>query len=230
MRERPILFSAPMVQAILEGRKTQTRRVVKPQPLWVAEPSVPFSTVDADPKGIIACPYGRPGDHLWVKEAWQYADWTDDGYPWVRYAADRQKLLHESIPQNWDERLNDTWEHLSRDENYGIDNCAADRRMRSSRFMPRWASRITLEITGVRVERLQDISEADAIVEGIERVGGAMSCSPWKNYRIGKSGEMSMHCSAPTRSYMTLWESINGPGSWDANPFVWVVEFKRVLP
>lgn len=240
MKECPILFSAPMVQAILSGRKSQTRRVVKPQPHDPAaglygEPSMIHGSGSYMQDHLLAegfdggtCPYGQPGDHLWVKEAWQYADWTDDGYPWVRYAADRQKLLHESIPQNWAERLNDTWEHLSRDENYGIDNCAADRRMRSSRFMPRWASRITLEITGVRVERLQDISEADAIVEGIERVGGAMSCSPWKNYRIGKSGEMSMHCSAPTRSYMTLWESINGPGSWDKNPWVWVIEFHRV--
>lgn len=96
--------------------------------------------------------------------------------------------------------------------------------------MPRWASRITLEIVDVRVERLNDITGDDAESEGIERVGGTYSCSPWKNYRKGEKGEMDMHCSARERSYMTLWESINGPGSWNLNPWVWVIEFKMVKP
>jgi hypothetical protein len=94
--------------------------------------------------------------------------------------------------------------------------------------MPRWASRIQLEITNVRVERLNDISEQDAKAEGIEVVGGPTSCCPYRNYRIGKVGEMSLHCSAPSRSFMTLWESINGAGSWNENPWVWVVEFKKI--
>jgi hypothetical protein len=89
--------------------------------------------------------------------------------------------------------------------------------------MPRWASRITLQVTGVRVERLQDISQADAIAEGIERVG------PWKNYWLGDRGAAGMHCSSAVMSYRTLWESINGPGSWDANPWVWVIEFERLV-
>lgn len=217
MKEHPIPFRAPMVQAILACRKSQTRRTVKyASPELIDSDGWPLTDLSDSGAGEVraACPYGQPGDHLWVKEAWQYADWTDDGYPWVRYAADSQKLLHESIPPNWSERLNDTWAHLSHAENYGIDNCAADRRMRSSRFMPRWASRITLEITSVRVERLQDISDQDCMAEGITDM-----VFPMRN-----------GLSIPRNSYADLWESINGPGSWDKNPLVWVIEFRSVDP
>jgi hypothetical protein len=196
--ERPILFSGAMMRALLAGTKAQTRRVVKP--------------VDI----TMRCPYGRPGTKLWVRETWKYADWTEDGEPWIAYAAGGDDLLCRTFDEEWDKRLGDIWADLSNPENYNIDNRAADRRWRPSIHMPRWASRITLEITGVRVERLRDISEADAQAEGIERAG-----EYWRNY-----GNPMDPCLRPRTSFATLWSSINGPGSWDANPWVWVVEFR----
>ena len=200
-KERPILFSGPMVQALLDGRKTQTRRMVKPQPLemsWFEHQQgfcarVREGTGDAEhPAYVMApCPYGMPGDRLWVRET-HYVERQD----FVLYRA--------------------------------TDDPAPVSKWTPSIHMPRWASRITLEITEIRVQRLQEISEDDAVAEGIERVGGAASCNPWKNYRVGEPGEMAIHCSCPSRSYMTLWNSINGAGSWAANPWVWCVSFKEV--
>jgi hypothetical protein len=216
VKQRPILFSAPMIRALLNGSKTQTRRIVKlphlnPLGLWEAttiggkgiktasgmesiEQTALWHTRTGD---ILGCPYGYAGDQLWVRETF-CPDWCDKPI----YKADGGSAI---------------------DAGY-----SKEPRWKPSIHMPRWASRITLEITGVRVERLNDCSEADAISEGIERVGGVASVSPWRNYRIGEEGEMSLHCSAPTRSYMSLWESINGASSWAANPWVWVVEFKVV--
>lgn len=166
MKMRPILFSGEMVRAILEGRKTQTRRVVKPQPAYVID-------------SVWVCPYGRPGDGLWVRETW--APNSQAGV--FSYAAD------------WAAGV----KHVSR--------------WRPSIHMPRAASRISLEVVGVRVERLREISEADALAEGCadsEMVDG-----------------VPMWCSA-VEKYMDLWEKINGEGSWAVNPWVWVVEFRRV--
>lgn len=209
MKTRPILFSAPMVQAILEGRKTQTRRIVKPPKGWgdryphcdpaSMPPAVWWWDGDHSRVGVRqVCPYGQPGDRLWVRETWQYADWTDDGYPCVRYAADGVTILHDRIPDDWFDRLNDIWAGLSSQENYSIDNRAADRRWRSSRFMPRWASRITLEITAVRVERLGELSESNAIQEGVTSVA----------------------------EFIDLWKSINN--SWEPETWVWVIQFRKL--
>ena len=188
MKERPILFSAQMVEAILDDRKTQTRRVVKPQPVFVAAPNVPFKTEDADPNGIIRCPHGKPGDRLWVRET--FAPMIGGGYV---YAADY------------------TAERLKAPGGSGF--------WKPSIHMPRSASRITLEITGVRIERLNDISEDDAIAEGVDvKMDAVMTAAQCR----GKAG------TAAQLEYWHLWESIHGKGSWDANPFVWVVEFNRV--
>jgi hypothetical protein len=167
MKERPILFSPPMVRAILAGSKSQTRRIVKPQPVF-------------------------------------HGEWGTQGYEWKDKAFTHSEFLSTII----------------RFSPYGQ---PGDRLIVAMEI-----PLITLEIADVRMERLQDISDSDSIAEGIERIGGDYSCSPWRNYRIGKSGEMQQHCSCPQRSYMTLWESINGPGSWGANPWVWVVEFRRI--
>lgn len=229
-KERPILFSAPMVRAILDGRKTQTRRIMKPQPTL----SGPLAfTSYSDDEGIesfwtlaqqcppgqdraafkreaywwhVRCPYGKAGHLLWVRETWKYWDWTSDGMPWIRYAADEKaRLIERGLP---DEGLEDIWADLSETANYDIDGAARDRKWRPSIHMPRWASRITLRVTGVRIERLQDIGRGDAMREGCPFPNMANSTSPrdW---------------------FATLWESINGGGSWDANPYVWVVEFER---
>lgn len=191
-KERPILFSAQMVRAILDGRKTQTRRVINPQPIWVADPSVPFKTTDADPKGIINCPYGKTGDRLWVRETFCY----HDDLAMYLYKAD------------------------------DVTCC----KWKPSIHMPRWASRITLEIVSVRVERLQDISEKDAIAEGISKVP-FRPCEGWPicdGYMVGKDDGVTGLAAKASTAYKKLWESINGPGSWDLNPWVWVVEFRRI--
>lgn len=207
MRERPIPFSAPMVRAILAGAKTQTRRIVKhhitgPNPpggfydwhdkrtgAWVGAHggNLKFNKTNA----AVLCPYGGPGDRLWVRETWHSSPHFD-----CLYRADY-------------------------DDGARLAKVIAHGGWKSSIHMPRWASRITLEITDVRVERLQEISEADAIAEGIEP-GSARDF--WKLYGRGANGDMDR---SPRVAYRSLWESIHGVGSWDANPWVWVVEFRR---
>ena len=129
MKERPILFSAPMVRAILDGRKTQTRRVINPQPIWVADPSVPFKTTDADPMGIINCQHGKPGDRLWVRETWQ-------GYKRVSYEYNE-----------WEEAecVKDVAENGYTSFVYKADGKNFPDKWLPSIHMPRIASRITLE-------------------------------------------------------------------------------------
>lgn len=200
MKERALNLKAWEVRAILEGRKSQFRRVMKPQPRGL----FPKSWFEH-------CPFGQIGDRFWCRETSQYADWTEDGCPKVRYAADgTMKWCEEGFSEEQAEQLLDIWASLSVDENYSIDNRAADRRWRSSTQMPRWASRILLEVTDVRVERLQEISDEDALDEGVYPT---------------KTG---LHVGSPRAAYRELWESIHGPGSWDANPFVWAVSFRRI--
>ncbi len=219
MADHPILFSAPMVRALLAGTKTQTRRVVKPQPTgFVGGPGItladgspaPLMPLDEtiEPYGrVIRCPYGQPGDRLWVRETW-YFEGTDmmrhgrthstqDGV--VRYLADGARRT-----------INTHWEAVERWMTRKPQN-------RPGIHMPRWASRITLEVTGVRVERLQEISEADAIAEGV-------------NVHPDHHGRPRTSIYSPVEAYRDLWESINGQGSWEVNPWVWVVSFKRVTP
>jgi hypothetical protein len=204
MKERPILFSAPMVRAILDGSKTQTRRVVKGMALdWLV--NVGFTNDFVCDGGNDLCPYGKVGDQLWVRETWAEVGTCDPGL--IIYRADYPFCVPKEY-QNIPKQDEIKW--------------------KPSIHIKRAHSRIWLEITNIRVERLNDISEADSITEGIERIGGNYSVSPWRNYRIGQKGEMSLDCSAPSRSYMTLWESINGAGSWAQNPWVWVIEFKKI--
>ena len=212
MKERPILFSGAMVRALLDGTKTQTRRMVKMKPHHQIEqrddgrnwPWMYDGERDAD--SWLACPYGQPGDRLWVREA-HWMDRRDttlavmnvDGFVVARNG---QETGQESNPEEL--ALNHFW------------------RLLPSIHMPRWASRITLEVTAVRVERLQDISEADARAEGITD-GGCLNCG---------NSEADCGCLNPQPdardSFIHLWQSINGPDSWTANPWVWVVEFKRL--
>ena len=193
MKERPILFSGPMVRAILEGRKTMTRRVVKPQPSKSCN-------VDSETACEIlakGCPYGDPGDKLWVRETFcETANVRGDGHYLCRYRAG--------------------------DEYDKIVECAGP--WKPSIFMPRWASRITLEITSVRVERLQKINAVDAIAEGIEPTREQPGHFNWKWYGLNNA-----QCNA-VMSFEMLWIMINGPESWDANPWVWVIKFRRVTP
>lgn len=205
MKERPILFSAPMVSALLDGSKTQTRRIAKfPEGTTAAEWVVNKQAV---PDGIYTgwvidtpaplslprkCPYGQPGDQLWVREAWRTYASLDGIRP--REIAPGAGIQYEALGTN-----------LPGDKG---DYLLGMGKYRPSMFMPRLASRITLEVVDVRVERLQDISEADAEAEG------------WTGPILGRY--TAYHW------YLELWESINGKGSWDANPWVWVIEFRRI--
>lgn len=206
VKERPILFSGEMVRAILDGRKTQTRRIVKAKDSdpsrcitlrtlmanvqeWREQNGRWFGIDGYDTLVFADCPYGKAGDRLWVRETWGV------GKPMNAKPASRMIRKPRSIWYAADDRPD--WAGKTR----------------PSIYMPRWASRITLEITAVRVERLNDISEEDAKAEGasIDGVGNP-------------GGPMRVH----QRAFKILWESINGDGSWSANPWVWVIEFKRV--
>lgn len=214
--ERPILFSGSMVNAILVGTKTQTRRVVKPQPDNPLD-GPGFSPVELnwrwDSQNARTCPYGLQGDHLWVREAWR----TDK-----RYDADPPSSIHDNAPI-WYSADADTW------TGYG--------KRRHGMFMPRKFSRITLEITDVRVERLREISEEGAIAEGCEPF--ELSAEEIADIQISdESPEFKLFWKAmgPGRSssrqdFERLWDSINGkrPGcAWADNPYVWVVFFRKL--
>ncbi|MFN8993924.1 MAG: hypothetical protein ACK5X3_09750, partial [Pseudomonadota bacterium] len=144
----------------------------------------------------VSCPYGQPGDRLWVREAWLTVDGESAFYR-ADYAPDAKGERDHGV----------SW--------------------RPAMFMPRWASRIELKVTGIRVERLQDISEADAVAEGVERT---VTGDGWRRYCNDEQQEAAglTPCSSAIGSFQSLWESINGPGAWGANPWVWVVEFRRI--
>lgn len=245
MKERPILFSAPMVRTILDGSKTQTRNVVKPMRSqdWLSDellsrsPRAKPVTINGEqwaqfahplagqnvrgiqhdewsPLTCIKHPYGQPGDRLWAREAWvpdapMDGTWPDVSFygckdaPLSMIPIEYRKPEHCLFRATWNGSPLGRWNHAIK--------------------MPRWASRITLEITAVRVEQLQDISEDDARAEGTP-------CYVCGATMDGRS-EADCHCfhkKANAHDYRNLWEMINGEGSWDKNPWVWVVEFKRV--
>lgn len=203
MTARPILMSAPMVRALLAGTKTQTRRAMKlPMEDKFRGLDVILGRLHAMfEHGDLACPYGgMRGDTLWVREAFRLCAEADPIPPRDTDAAFR------------------VWYEADAPHQPGAG------KLRPGMFMPRWASRITLEVAGVRVERLQDISEADAIAEGVSRFPGCRQDDDAVAFnRIGPVDNDSF----PIARYAVLWEQINGPGSWDANPWVWVVSFKR---
>ncbi|WP_337175399.1 hypothetical protein [Paludisphaera sp.] len=215
LKERPILFSGPMVQAILSGRKTQTRRVLKPQPepcegdryRWAPPGArydaglgmwIPLTTWRADVEvmrsgaaGIAEfCPYGTVGDRLWVRET--FAPRLDVD-PREEPLKARDYALYRADGSSLDEPH---WHHYPD-------------RWTPSIFMPRWACRIVLEITDVRVERLHRISQDDAAAEGFPWLDDPMELPPKGRFR-------------------ETWQALNGEASWDADPWVWAVTFSRI--
>jgi len=207
-KERPILFSGPMVSAILEGRKTMARRIMKVQPCqrpvfqdWTNDGS---GTTWTDKESIFSCPYGRPGHRLWVRESWSpdHAAFYPN-FP-VVYAADGDPRGHMDLdkPRVYSPEAK-SWYPF---------------RWRPSIHMPRAMSRITLEVTRVRAERLQDITREDAKAEGIPEYIDGVSEREADEFRNRSTVE----------NFHELWNTINGPESWAANPWVWVVEFTKV--
>lgn len=213
-RERPILMSGPMVRAILAGTKTQTRRVLR----GFCPPSAPEYDSETgrlewfNGDEVVAgmrCPYGQPGDRLWVREKWSPDPPIDGTWASTQWSGCGRRI--SEVP--------DRFRH-PRFCCYAADWLHGQIVWRPSIHMPRWASRITLEVTGVRVERLQDISEADAKAEGASyHDGRGVGHSGWRH----DYGDV--HANARS-AYARLWESLNGAG-WHANPWVWVIEFRR---
>lgn len=223
--ERPILFSAPMVRAILDGRKTQTRRVLPEQPEMAANGDCrirgTFGPVNYLMRGVYARFWTkyRVGDLLWVRERFlpdaPAADegWDDEGLSFVEWDGCGRRL--DGIPKIYRSPKHCIYYADEKWASY------SDWKWRPSIHMPRWASRITLLVTAVKVERLQDISEADAVAEGICQAGDGFSASPGYHPLWGATAQGAFYC---------LWRSINGPGSWDANPWVAAYTFERVKP
>ena len=192
VKERPMLFNGTMVRALFDGSKTQTRRIMKPQPVFESGYDAPHedeigifwkadSSLACIDDLLKLCPHGQPGGRIWVRETF-----ADIGCR-LTYRADEDDGAH----------------------------CKVERWIPSI-HMPRADSRILLEIVSVRVERLNDCRDADARAEGTP---GGHGVIPSYNYNA-----------TPSEHYSHLWESINGAGSWAANPWVWVIEFKRVTP
>jgi hypothetical protein len=219
VKERPILFQGAMVRALLAGTKTQTRRAVRVQPGpsccieegMAGESPFVYSQLHGDGPGHevherrspCACPYGQPGDRLWVREA----------------------FMHEPADYCWEASVSIPSRPASTVYRADFPDSQPGEGWKPSIHMPRALCRIELDVTGVRVERLQAISDADAAAEGCP-------CYVCGRTMDGRS-EDDCHCfhrKADARDYRDLWESINGDGSWDANPWVWVVEFRRVQP
>lgn len=200
IKERPILFSGAMVRALLDGSKTQTRREVKMPPSWDCFVCAdwgggwwPYRSDDGESPTYdnneirLNCPYGQPGDRLWVRETWA---------PHPDFPACVRRPVYRADPE-----------------------CKYDvPRWRPSIHMPRWASRILLEVVSVRVERLQDISEADAGAEGV------------LEWACRSQGVKDLPTFTKTGFFTRLWEQTYGPDRWATNPWVWVIEFKRVAP
>jgi hypothetical protein len=208
MSERPILFKGEMVRAILDGRKTQTRRNIK----YTTEHRGPINPAYLEahkdhPGWAHICPYGKPGDMLWVRETWGHTGTGVWKVGQVYYAQDGGIIYradHPNAAGSWFSPLH----------------------------MPRFASRITLRITDIRVERLQNIegqhpSESDAIAEGVRAIHHGDGEYYYSAFRDEPHPE---NWCDPADAFKELWNKINGPGAWDANPWVWVISFERVKP
>lgn len=236
-KERPILFSAPMVRELLAGRKTQTRRMLNPQPPSYDPPqplsygehplrAKTFSPLLFDRSGKEhpgtevygahgetwhqGSPHGQPGDRLWVRETWRAFERPEDGADGVLFAADgsfREIDNTLEASEQWAAAYSNG-KHLDH--------------WRPSIFMPRWASRLNLEITGVRVERLQDISESDAAAEGADEAFGRHP-DQWSNHGTPEGVGMSRKL-----GFRLLWETTYGAECWNQNPWVWAVEFTKL--
>lgn len=268
MRERPIIFDGESVRAILAGRKSQTRRVLKLHPqsgaadLGGARPErrrkYPFLRLanGGEYGGSIRHPFGLPGERLWVRETFQLEDTYEYGMAEALPPEGPTRVADEGT--EWETTLIPRYRATQPDTLLVIDSTEDGEpimRWRSPMFMPRWASRVLLEVVSVRVERLQEITDEDAIAEGIERLFTPEECAPdsgiahvagtdpeswsWKNYLWhgyglscrGDLDDQWSTCRTPVLSFASRWDTINGrKHPWTENPWVWVVEFRPVPP
>lgn len=206
MKERGINMRSHEVRAILDGRKTQARRIVKPQPDYVNKLGIPFYPNGKGPVDYRLYPYGGPGDRLWVKETFRLFDSHSECacYDICQCSRFNGKPIYRADQTGFVE--SGKW--------------------KPSTQMPRWASRIILEIVSVRTERLQDITEEDAKAEGSE----FGFWHPLEGVFTEPTDEDDEQNSCFRDGFGFIWESVNGPGSWDLNQWVWVIEFKEVKP
>ncbi len=255
MTDHPILFNVEMVRAILDGHKTMTRRVVKPQPPndtyklctcvsttgdkrnegkqhWVSIGDDGYSVIDGS-QPYFTRPYGIIGDMLWVRETWCLENTSEYWHDCMDESAPE---LNDGRPIKWESDYEDTdfkypliphyratepEPHIVPYDAVLTDDNDDSTRWRPSIHMPRWASRITLEITGVKVERVQDISEEDAKAEGIRFEDGGYELECMTPNERGRRRISNFHI---------LWDSISKPGhKWEDNPFVWAITFKRII-
>lgn len=227
MKERGMIFNGEMVRAILDGRKTQTRRPVNPQPELTAGSGFSWkgwvygsgSTDRETNKNFahVACPHGKPGDRIWVRETFSCIG-NEDGHP---VDAEGNLCSREEAQRIYRASA------IQKPRNYGIwtspDGFDFEGAWTPSIHMPRWASRITLEITNVGVQRLQSISQNDASREGLIRLPAT------GRYCLNQGDQYFGGARHDAREvFFWLWESIYGKESWQANPWVWVIEFKRI--
>jgi len=232
MKERPIPFSDAMALAAFNGSKTQTRRIVKPQPdarfrhLEIHRDGCVEVGISIDSPNHyqIQCPYGAVGDRLWVRESYyQFGHWepvtnakTKGGKQKWKFVADFREIRFEN-PAGSALRLG----------RHSKDSESMAWHKRLARFMPRSACRNVLKITGIRIERLQDITHDDSMREGIMPVCDVSGKEfGWLDYTEPDS--LPFDYNKPRASFKSLWDTINGPASWHENPWVWVIEFKRV--
>lgn len=225
MTDRPIIFSAPMIRALLDGRKSQTRRILKPQPvdgLVTNRYGYSFPVEEARPYAV--------GDRLWVRENWRPCSWDEDSTVWVEYAADKVRSGplwgHEDFLEKICDEMDRRGAKIGED---GLYDSAVQPRGRPSIHMPRWASRLTLLVTGVKVERLQEISEEDAKAEGIRRIGdqypGSAAFKDGPNFYGVDLRHGTFSQPTARECFAGLWSSINGEGAWEANPWIVAVTF-----
>ena len=236
MTDRPIIFSGEMVRAILDGRKSQARRIVKAEVDFVGgsgddindpcnwgfedgEHGTGWWLLKGDQFGQqIPCPYGQPGDRLWVRETWGVSPGFDASFDAAR--------RDEPLPGVVVRRPASAWHDLIL---YRADGgiFSDKQKWRPSIHMPRWAARIWLEISGIRGERVQDISEEDAKAEGVEKMKVfPKDFNPFRNKLHGHLPPLEESCYR--HSFACLWNKLHGPDAWDRNDWVWVIEFKRI--
>lgn len=230
MKEQPILMNSAMVRALLNGSKTQTRRIVKKVGLAAPAPQSVIDGAATYAGGMVAhCPYGQPGDRIWVRETWGVISHAwDEACNLIDWAPDRPATAISEMPfgQGYYSghviyAADGAFEWSGDDDGDGDPRSA----WHPSIHMPRRASRILLEIVSVRVERLKDISDADIVAEGIDMEALAESQD---RYDIVCKGSGASGRATERSAWRDLWESTGG--DWDANPWCWAITFKRVAP